>query len=79
MHKAAVLATALIFGGSSLAFAMPASVGAAGRFFTGPESSVTLVAKNKAQAQKKAKKPRKKGSKSGGGMNMKGMPPGHKM
>lgn len=29
--------------------------------------------------RKKAKKTKKKSSKSGGGMNMKGMPSGHKM
>ena len=53
---------------------MPDGIGPAGQVLTASEGPVMLVAYHKV---KKAKK--KKRSKSDGGMNMPGMPPGHKM
>jgi len=73
MRKAAYLATTLIFTGTSLAYAMPDGIGPAAQVLTASEGPVMLV------AQHKVKKAKKKSSKSGGGMNMPGMPPGHKM
>ncbi|PZR87675.1 MAG: hypothetical protein DI537_25685 [Stutzerimonas stutzeri] len=73
MRKATLLATALLFAGAQLAVAMPASFGAGQSLTQSSDGMVTLVA-----SDKKGKKA-KKSSKSGGGMNMQNMPPGHKM
>ncbi len=73
MHKVAFLATALVFAGANLAFALPAPTGLAG--LSASDSSVTLVRDTK----KKSKKAKKSSKSGGGGMNMQGMPPGHKM
>lgn len=75
MRKATLLATALVFAGANLAYAVPAPLGA-GPGLSGSDGSVTLVRDTKAKKSKKAKKSSKSG---GGGMNMPGMPPGHKM
>lgn len=78
MRKTVLLATALMFTGANLAFALPAApVGTAGQGLSAlSDGEITLVTDNK--KAKKAKKSSKK-SDGGGGMNMKGMPPGHKM
>jgi hypothetical protein len=78
MRKAMVLATALMFSGSSLASALPTSVGTPGQVLAASESPLALVAQKKAKKAMKTKKT-KKSSKSGDRMNMQGMPPGHKM
>lgn len=75
MRKATLLATALLFAGSNLALALPAPIGAMSQGISS-DSSIMLVREAKKAKAKKAKKSSKSG---GGGMNMQGMPPGHKM
>lgn len=74
MHKIALLTAGVIFAGTNLALAVPASVGTVGQLLTASESAVTLV-----RETKKGKKAKKRSAKPGASMNMKGMPPGHKM
>lgn len=73
MHRATILATALVFAGANLAFALPVSTGA-GQGLSASDGSVTLV-----RNTKKSKKAKKSSNSGGGGMDMQGMPPGHKM
>ena len=75
MRNLAILATALVLAGSTFASAGPAQIGTAGQLSTTSGNSVTLVAQDKSKKAKKSKK----GSKPSGGINMPGMPPGHKM
>ncbi|WP_262032434.1 PIN domain-containing protein [Microvirga sp. Mcv34] len=75
MRKTALLATALVFAATNLALALPAPIAAGQAGIAASDGLLTPVRDNK-----KAKKAKtKKSSKSGGGMNMQGMPPGHKM
>jgi hypothetical protein len=73
MRKSALLATALIFAGANLAFAFPVPTNS-GQGISSSDGSITLV-----RDTKKSKKAKKSSTSGGGGMNMQGMPPGHKM
>lgn len=73
MRTTAVLATALLFAGSNLALALPAPISGTSQGISS-DDSIMLV-----RESKKAKKAKKSSKSGGGGMNMKGMPPGHKM
>ena len=72
MLKVALLATALAFAGTNLAVALPGPAAAVGVAAASGDVLTPVREKKKAKKAKKA-------SKSGGGMNMQGMPPGHKM
>ncbi|MEW6449157.1 MAG: hypothetical protein AB1490_00790 [Pseudomonadota bacterium] len=74
MRKIALFATFLLLAGTGSALAIPGAPASA-PILTASDS-VQQVAQSK---DKKAKKTKKKNTKSGGGMNMEGMPPGHKM
>lgn len=75
MRKVALFATIVLFAGTGSVLAIPGAPGSAGPILT-TSDSVHQVAQSK---DKKAKKAKKKNSKPSGGMNMEGMPPGHKM
>lgn len=72
MSKIIIVLTALFLSGLSVAVASPIQT-AKGIQGLG-EGFILVQAKEKKQKQKKETKP-----KSGSGMDMKGMPPGHKM
>ena len=76
MHKIMLLATAFIFVGGHVAFALPTAPVKATPSVASDE--VTTLAQTKKQTKKSSKKSSKK-SGSGSGTNMPGMPPGHRM
>ena len=75
MRKTVLLASALIFMGANVATALPtAPVGAGQGLSAVSDDMITFVSD-----KKKGKKAKKSSKKSGGGMDMRNMPPGHKM